>query len=181
MVNVSSLKIKSSMRAFLIVAILTSLVGCKTTAPSPGASSGLANYQEDLTSSLPQYPDFRTLETKAIESAPLESAVSVDDELENLSNTLKEKNKSEPYFSGYTILVYSGIDRSQAFSVRDNLALYYPNLPAEMQYQEPRYLMKVGRYGYRFEAQKNLALIKSQFPSARIIQERFQRKESTPK
>ena len=169
------------MRAFWILAILMSLVGCKTTAPSPGASSGLANYQEDLTSSLPQYPDFRALETKVIESPPLESAVSVDDELENLSKTLKEKNKSELYFSGYTILVYSGIDRGMAFNVRDDMALYYPSLPTEMQYQEPRYLVKVGRYGYKFEAQKNLSKIKSQFPSARIIQERFQRKEYTPK
>lgn len=169
------------MRAFWILAILMSLVGCKTTAPSSGASSGLANYQEDLTSSLPQYPDFRALETKVIESPPLESAVSVDDELENLSKTLKEKNKSELYFSGYTILVYSGIDRGMAFNVRDDMALYYPSLPTEMQYQEPRYLVKVGRYGYKFEAQKNLSKIKSQFPSARIIQERFQRKEYTPK
>ena len=46
-----------------------------------------------------------------------------------------------------------------------------------MQYQEPRYLVKVGRYAYKFEAQKNFSLIKTQFPSARIIQDRFQRKE----
>jgi hypothetical protein len=169
------------MRAFLIVAILISLVGCKTTGPRQGASSGFGNYQEDLTSSLPQYPDFILLETKVIESSLRESAVSVDNELENLNKILKEKNKAEPYFSGYTILVYSGIDRVQAFNVQNDMALYFPSLSTEMQYQEPRYLMKVGRYGYKFEAQKNLALIKSKFPSARIIQERFQRKESTPK
>lgn len=162
------------MRSFWILGILLILFGCKT---ASGGNSAYASYQEDLTSSLPQYPDFRKIESQTSELASIESATAVDDELEIVQQRLIEKNKSEIYFSGYTVLVYSGIDRNMAFNTRDEMFQYFPDLAADMQYQEPRYLVKVGRYAYKFEAQKNFSLIKTQFPSARIIQDRFQRKE----
>ncbi len=162
------------MRSFWILGILLILFGCKT---ASGGNSAYTSYQEDLTSSLPQYPDFRKIESQTSELASIESATAVDDELEIVQQRLIEKNKSEIYFSGYTVLVYSGIDRNKAFNTRDEMFQYFPDLAADMQYQEPRYLVKVGRYAYKFEAQKNFSLIKTQFPSARIIQDRFQRKE----
>lgn len=162
------------MRSFWILGILLILFGCKT---ASGGNSAYTSYQEDLTSSLPQYPDFRKIESQTSELASIESATVVDDELEIVQQRLIEKNKSEIYFSGYTVLVYSGIDRNKAFNTRDEMFQYFPDLAADMQYQEPRYLVKVGRYAYKFEAQKNFSLIKTQFPSARIIQDRFQRKE----
>lgn len=142
-----------------------------------GANSSFDSYQEDLTPSLPQYPDFRNMETQPSEQSGIQSATAVDDELEIVQQRLIEKNKTEVYFNGYTVLVYSGIDRNLAFKTRDDLFQYFPELEAEMQYQEPRYLVKVGRYNYKIEAQKNYSTIKTQFPSARILQDRFQRKE----
>ena len=161
----------------MILGILFILFGCKTLGIKIGEKTSYEFYQEDLASSLPQYPDFRKIESKPSELTSIVSATAVDDELEIVQKRLIEKNKSEVYFSGYTVLVYSGIDRNKAFSSRDEMFQYFPDLAAEMQYQEPRYLVKVGRYAYKFEAQKNFSLIKTQFPSARIIQDRFQRKE----
>ncbi len=165
------------MRSFWILGILFILFGCKTLGIKIGEKTSYESYQEDLSSSLPQYPDFRKIESKSAELPSIVSATAVDDELEIVQKRLIEKNKSEVYFSGYTVLVYSGIDRNKAFSSRDEMFQYFPDLAAEMQYQEPRYLVKVGRYAYKFEAQKNFSLIKTQFQSARIIQDRFQRKE----
>lgn len=165
------------MRSFWILGILLVLFGCKTLSIKKGENSSYDSYQEDLASSLPQYPDFRKFESQTSELTGIVSATAVDDELEIVQQRLIEKNKSEIYFSGYTVLVYSGIDRNKAFNTRDEMFQYFPELAAEMQYQEPRYLVKVGRYAYKFEAQKNFSLIKTQFPSARIIQDRFQRKE----
>jgi len=166
------------MRSFWVLGIFFILFGCKTLGiKKSGETSSFDSYQEDLSSSLPQYADFRNIESKSSPQPSIQSATAVDDELEIVQQRLIEKNKSEVYFSGYTVLVYSGIDRNQAFRTRDELFQYYPDLEAEMQYQEPRYLVKVGRYAYKFEAQKNFSLVKSQFPSARIIQDRFQRKE----
>jgi hypothetical protein len=101
----------------------------------------------------------------------------VDSNLDEVQKKLTEKNQSEPYFNGYTVLVYSGIDRNQAFRTRDEIASAFPEITPEMQYQEPRYLVKIGRYAYKFEAQKNFSRIKTLFPTARILQDRFQRKE----
>lgn len=169
------------MKSLWVIGFLIVFVGCKTAGSGTGASSVYSSYQEDLSSSLPQYADFRTIESVVEELAPLESGQAVDDKLASLNAQLVQKNKAELYFSGYTILVFSGIDRDKAFNTRDEILLYYPSLPTEMQYQEPRYLVKVGRYGYKFEAQKNFSLIKSQFSTARIIQDRFLRNENLNK
>lgn len=166
------------MRSLWILGFLLILFGCKTLGiKKSGENLSYDSYQEDINSSLPQYPDFRKIESQTAELPGIQSATAVDDELEVVQQRLIEKNKSEIYFSGYTVLVYSGIDRNQAFRTRDELFQYFPDLAADMQYQEPRYLVKVGRYAYKIEAQKNFSLIKTQFPSARIIQDRFQRKE----
>jgi hypothetical protein len=95
--------------------------------------------------------------------------------LQQVSARMIEKNNSEAYYSGYTILVYSGIDRDKAFKTQEDLRAYFPNMNVEMQYQQPRYLVKVGKYNFKIESQKNFALIKPQFPTARIIQDRLQR------
>lgn len=155
-------------------------VGCKTAGSGAGSPSDYESYQEDLNASLPQYDDFRVIKSASQDFFSLESGQAVDDQLGVLTERLREKNK-EAYFSGYTILVFSGIDRDEAFNVRDEVALNFPDLSTEMQYQEPRYLIKVGRYGYKFEAQKNFSLINAKFPTARIIQDRFLLKETTDK
>lgn len=166
------------MRSLWILGFLLILFGCKTLGiKKSGENLSYDSYQEDINSSLPQYPDFRKIESKTAELPGIQSATAVDDELEVVQQRLIGKNKSEIYFSGYTVLVYSGIDRNQAFRTRDEMFQYFPDLAADMQYQEPRYLVKVGRYAYKIEAQKNFSMIKTQFPSARIIQDRFQRKE----
>lgn len=144
---------------------------------SVDSAAAFSTYQEDLSGSLPQYPDFRASSIEENSSELPSSVQSVDAELKNVQKKFAEKNKSEPYFSGYTVLVYSGIDRNAAFRTQDDLKLYFPDLAPEMQYQQPRYLVKIGQYTYKIEAQKAFSQIKEQFPTARIIQDRFQRKE----
>lgn len=166
------------MKKIWIVGILTVLLGCKSIrSSSDSGSTAFATYQEDLSGSLPEYPDFTTRSVESSASAATSSIQSVDGQLDEVQRRLTEKNKAEPYFSGYTVLVFSGIDRNQAFKTQDDLKLYFPDLTPEMQYQQPRYLVKIGKYTYKIEAQKAFSQIKGQFPTARIIQDRFQRKE----
>jgi hypothetical protein len=168
------------MRKIWVIGILTIVFGCKSIrSASDSGSTAFASYQEDLSGSLPQFPDFTLSNTDASTTAGAGSAQAVDPQLDEVQRRLVEKNKSEPYFNGYTVLVFSGIDRDQAFKTQDELKLYYPDLTPEMQYQQPRYLVKIGKYTYKFEAQKTFSKLKEQFPTARIIQDRFQRKEYT--
>jgi hypothetical protein len=158
----------------LVVAII--LAGCKTNKSSTESKNVYSNYQEDIrVSTLPQYPDYKIEAASSSGSISSPSNQGVDQQLQQISARLIEKNKSEPYYSGYTILVYSGIDRNKAFKTQEELRNYYPDMNVEMQYQQPRYLVKVGKYNFKIESQKSFALIKPQFPTARIIQDRFQR------
>ncbi|WP_026967296.1 hypothetical protein [Algoriphagus terrigena] len=167
------------MKNFWVFGILSILFGCKIIRPSSdSASTAYATYQEDLSGSLPKYPDYTTAtEESSSNPSSIGSVQPVDGQLDEVQRRFTEKNKNEPYFSGYTVLVFSGIDRNQAFKTQDDLKLYFPDLTPEMQYQQPRYLVKLGKFTYKIEAQKAFSQIKGQFPTARIIQDRFQRKE----
>jgi hypothetical protein len=163
------------MRTLWVVAVLLILAGCKTN-KATDSKNAYSNYHEDVRiSSLPQYPDFTTETSPSTGATTPKSDQSIDGELQQVSARMIEKNNSEAYYSGYTILVYSGIDRDKAFKTQEDLRTYFPDMNVEMQYQQPRYLVKVGKYNFKIESQKNFALIKPQFPTARIIQDRFQR------
>ena len=166
------------MKKFWVIGILVILGSCKLIRPSSGGgSAAYSAYEEDLSGSLPKYPDINSTAEEVSTSSTLGPVESVDGQLDEVQRRFAQKNKSEPYFSGYTVLVFSGIDRNQAFKTQDDLKFYFPDLNPEMQYQQPRYLVKLGKFTYKIEAQKAFSQIKAQFPSARIIQDRFQRKE----
>ncbi|UZD21538.1 hypothetical protein PBT90_18655 [Algoriphagus halophytocola] len=165
------------MRIIWILGLVVVLVGCASSKKSAGGASAYANYQENVSSSLPSYPDFREAQGENSAASNTESVQAVDAQLEQVQQQLISKNETEPYFNGYSVLVFSGINREQAFKTQDELIEYFPDITPQMQYQQPRYLVKVGRYAHKIEAQKNFAMIKSQFPTARIIQDRFQREE----
>lgn len=165
------------MKSVWILGLFVIIVGCNSSKSTTGGAAAYATYQENLTGSLPVYPDYKT-ELAAIETNKVSTSVkTVDAELNQKIDQIYEKNLLEPYFNGYSVLVYSGIDRAKAFETQEQLTENFPEIKAEMQYQEPRYLVKVGKFNYKIEAQKSFSLIKSQFPTARIIQDRFQRKE----
>jgi hypothetical protein len=164
------------MRTLWVVAVLLILAGCKTNKATSDSKNAYSNYQEDIQiSALPQYPGFATEKRPSTGTILPKSDQSIDGELQQVSARMIEKNNSEAYYSGYTILVYSGIDREKAFKTQEDLRMYFPDMNVEMQYQQPRYLVKVGKYNFKIESQKNFTLIKPQFPTARIIQDRFQR------
>lgn len=166
------------MRKTWAIGFLVLVSSCKLIKPtSDSETTAFSTYQEDVSGSLPQYPDFRTVTEDVSASKSSYSVQSVDGQLDEVQRNYAEKNKSEPYFNGYTVLVFSGIDRNKAFKTQDDLRLFYPDYISEMQYEQPRYLVKLGQYTHKIEAQKVFSLLKGQFPSARIIQDKFQRKE----
>ncbi|MDR7128461.1 hypothetical protein J2X69_000793 [Algoriphagus sp. 4150] len=165
------------MRFFWILGLVILLAGCKITRKASGPASSYANYQENLNPTLPVYPDYRAQMNAKSSIGSSESTEAIDAQLDQVQESLISKNKSEPYFSGYSVLVYSGVDRNKAFKTRDDITTNFPDLIPEMQYQQPRYLVKIGKFVHKIEAQKSFAEVKTQFPTARIIQDRFQREE----
>jgi hypothetical protein len=152
--------------------------GCKSTGSIvPTRTPDYSSYQEDLSNSLPEFPDYMGVKSTLASQNPEVSIQSVDGQLQRVQREVYDRNRTDLYFNGFSVLVYSGVDRDRAFKTQQELTQYFPDIQAEMQYQQPRYLVKIGRYSYRFEAQKVFSQIKGVFPSARIVPDRFQRKE----
>ena len=159
------------------VLLLSAGCGIINITKSGSASSRYDSYSENLAESritFPEMPSVPLPDAKGETVAP-GSGAAVDQDLQDaLANYARAKSE-EPYFSGFTILVYSGLDRDLAFKTRNDLYSSLPDIRAEMQYQQPRYLVKVGKYINRIEALQLYGKIKEKFPAARIIQDRFQR------
>jgi hypothetical protein len=133
-------------------------------------------YEEDLSGSRITFPSLEEQSAKNTVPELINTVdLAVDEDLEIALNRFTESNRGELYWSGFTVLVYSGVDRDLAFKTRNDLFTLFPDIKTEMQYQQPRYLVKVGKFLNRIEAQADYHKLKKQFPSARIIQDRFQR------
>lgn len=141
------------------------------------AAQRFDSYSEDLSGSRISFSDIPEpkVSVSASGQARAGAGSAVDKDLEEALAYSAKTKREEPYFSGFTILVYSGVDRDLAFKTRNDLYSSFPDIKADMQYQQPRYLVKVGKYINRIEALHLYEKINQQFPSARIIQDRFQR------
>lgn len=163
-------------RRILLAAIwlgMCSGCGIITISKSGGTAEKYTDYREDLSASIKPYDP---LPKPVAASGSTALAVEpVDDDLAVAIQNYIQANERENFFSGFTILVYSGVDREQAFKTRNKLYSDYKDILTFMQYQQPRYLVKVGRYINRIEALGWYEKIKEEFPSARIIQDRFER------
>lgn len=164
------------MRSVLSGVVLIILLGsCKVIKKSSSDVDKYASYQEDLSQSRIKFPALEEEDEKEVSKAVFEGSLAIDNDLQYAMRRLVDKNRSERYFSGFTVLVYSGVDRNAAFKARNDLYRDFPDIKSEMQYQEPRYLVKVGKYINRIEAQPNYNRLKIFFPMTRIIQDRFVR------
>lgn len=164
---------RNTSSAFVIM--LFFLASCAGLKKSSGDVNAYENYQEDLSENLILFPDLADLSLESVAETPVGSSLAVDEDLEYSIKKLQEAYSAERYWSGFTVLVFSGVDRDQAFKTRNDLYTYFPEMKSEMQYQQPRYLVKIGKFINRIEAQPYYHQLKEYFPTARIIQDRFQR------
>lgn len=162
---------------WLLLLVLSAGCGIINITKSGSSASRFDDYSENLSDSRISFADLPELETPAFptEITAAGSGAAVDKELEEALANFARTNSEEAYFSGFTILVYSGVDRDRAFKTRNDLYSSFSDIKAYMQYQQPRYLVKVGKYINRIEALLLFEQIKENFPTARIIQDRFQR------
>ncbi|RZS95472.1 hypothetical protein [Cecembia calidifontis] len=163
---------RSLLGSFVLVFVLGS---CATVKKTGSGAEAFANYREDLSETLITFPDLAEQANKQDASASGESQLAVDADLKIALEKFRNGNRSERTWNGFTVLVYSGVDRDLAFKTRNDIYSAFPEMKVDMQYQQPRYLVKVGKFINRIEAQEYYHQLKAQFPTSRIIQDRFQR------
>lgn len=164
------------MKSFLSGIVLIFLLGsCNVIKKVSNDTNEFDSYNEDLSATRISFPGMENqIEDKA-EGESFSGSLAVDSDLEYALKRNADKNRSERYYSGFTVLVYSGVDRDAAFKTRNDLYMNFPDIKTEMEYQQPRYLVKVGKFTNRIEAQAYYNKLKETFPMTRIIQDRFKR------
>ena len=158
---------------YLVVLLLFS--ACAAVKKVDKDADAFANYREDLGGTVIAFPPLAEQAVRTETPSPIESNLAVDRDLGFALERFMERNRSQRNWNGFTVLVFSGVSREAAFKTRDDLYTNFEGIKVEMQYQQPRYLVKAGRFINRIEAQAYYHRLKTDFPSARIIQDRFQR------
>lgn len=157
----------------LITVILSGCAGSKPSATT--TQSG--KYSEDLSVWRPKVEEVQTTNTTPDdnERKPMpyvEPKVAVNKQLDTVLDSIDRINLTRKFIDGFTIQVYSG-KREEALNAKKQMTTSLPDLESEIQFTEPIFRVKVGKYYTRLDAQKDFVAIKKYFPAAIIIPEKI--------
>jgi hypothetical protein len=74
---------------------------------------------------------------------------------------------------GYTIQIYSGQNREEAMNTKKKMTTDLPDLTSNLQYQQPKFRVTVGRYYSKLEAYQDLTRLRRSFTSAILVPEKI--------
>ncbi len=70
---------------------------------------------------------------------------------------------------GYRIKIHFGIDRDAAEAIRLKFDTRFPEIPTNLDYQQPNFVVLVGDYKTKLEAFESLKKVQTEFPTAFIV------------
>lgn len=157
------------------VLIVVWLVGCASPKSTTVSSSQGPGYSEDLSVLRPKVtPVMETTGATQNTSDPkqtqyVEPKYAVNKKLDTVLDSIDRQNLSRQYINGFTIQVYSGMKREEALNVKKNLTSALPEVPSEVEYAQPNFRVKVGKYFTRIDAQADYMAIKKYYPTAIVV------------
>jgi hypothetical protein len=161
-----------------LIVILLVLGGCATPKKTTtSTTSDGAQYSEDLSIWRPKaQPAKQDSSIKDGNIRPrtgiVEAKYSVNKTLDPILDSIDRINLRRNYIDGFTIQVYSGLNREDALNTKKQLTMSLPDLDSEVHYAQPNFRVKVGKYFPRLDAQKDYVDIKKVFPTAIVIPEK---------
>ena len=103
----------------------------------------------------------------------VEPKYAINQPLDNVLDSISTINLSRRFIDGFTIQVYSGLDREAALNAKKDLSISLPDLESQIQYNQPNFRVKAGKYYTRLDAQRDFVAIKRHFPSAIVIPDKI--------
>ncbi|WKK82298.1 SPOR domain-containing protein [Marivirga arenosa] len=160
-----------------IIAVITLgffIWGCVTTQQTSTASK---SYSEDLSLYRPKVDTSVSMEVEKANfrktSDDFTAQADVTELLNKKLDTLAENNKEIRYVNGYSIQIYSGSSSAEAYQARDTARVVLPEIRTDVEYRQPIYKVRVGRFTERLEVQRTLLKLKPKFPSAISVPQRI--------
>lgn len=99
----------------------------------------------------------------------VEPKYAVNKKLDSVLDSIDRYNTSKEFINGFTIQIYAGLKREDALNAKKNLASSLPDLNSEVEYSQPSFRVKVGKYYSRIDAQRDYLAVKKYFPTAIVI------------
>jgi len=131
--------------------------------------------QEDLASIRPHFappPDTAThYAGNPVKNVPVvQPTMIVNDKVDFVLDSIDRLNSLKKFVPGYTIQIYSGLNREEAGNARKKL-LDELDMKSDLQYMQPKFRVRVGYYFNNIEAQRDLLRLKRVFPNAILVPE----------
>lgn len=166
--------VMSKLGLYNFIVIVVWLVGCASPKNTTVSSAG-QGYSEDLSIWRPKVetPPNNTTNTNVTNDVKptqfVEPKYAVNKKLDTVLDSIDRYNRARQYIDGFTIQIYAGLKREDALNAKKNLASSLPDLQSEVEYSQPSFRVKVGKYFSRIDAQKDYLAIKKYFPTAIVI------------
>jgi hypothetical protein len=164
--------------ASVLILVGTAFLLSNCSAPKTvSTSTPSTRYSEDLSALRPS----TVTEEKPVVTEPadqkkpttyVEPKFAVTKQLDAVLDSIDRIHLNRKAIDGFTIQVYSG-RREEALNAKKTLTTTLPDLDSEIQFTEPIFRVKVGKYYTRQEAQEDYSDIKRYFPAAIIIPEKI--------
>lgn len=160
----------------LVVVALLITWSCKPVQPTLGVQDG--KYSEDLSSVRPKVEEKTETvvvpeKNKRDPKAYVEPRHTVNAQLDAVLDSIDKVNLTRKFIEGYTIQIYSGMKREDALNAKKQLTLSFPDFESELQYLQPNYRVKTGKYFTRLEAEKDYEQIKRYFQTAILVPDKI--------
>ena len=134
-------------------------------------------YYEDLSSLRPKV-NVETISPKdslriKTQVPPTPVQYAVNEKVDAILDSIDKFNLTRKFVDGHTIQIYSGQKKDEALNTKTKMSELIPDLKANVQYQQPKFRVTVGKYFTRLEAQRDLYRLKRVFANAILVPERI--------
>jgi len=109
----------------------------------------------------------------ARETKPVVFTKTVNSKVDVVLDSIDRFNLMRRTVDGYTIQIYSGQNREEAMNTKKKISTDLPELTSNLQYQQPKFRVTVGRYFSKLEAYQDLTLLRKSFTSAILVPEKI--------
>lgn len=95
----------------------------------------------------------------------------VNEKVDDVLDSINSFNVTRKFIDGYTIQIYSGQNREEAMNTKKKMTV--TDLNAILEYNQPKFRVRVGSYYSRLEAHRDLTRLKRIFPNAILVPEKI--------
>ena len=149
------------------------MAGCASPKNTTVSSSKDPAYSEDLSIWRPKaeapVENTNTVSAPPKQTQYMEPKYAVNKKLDTVLDSINRYNVAKEFIDGFTIQSYAGLKREDALNAKKNLASSLPDLSSEVEYAQPNFRVKVGKYYSRIDAQRDYIAVKKYFPNAIVI------------